>query len=197
MKSIHKKIYNLAFPYYKKGRDGDVEHLNWLIEVIPQFLKDTNLDSDIMMPLIILHDTGYSKTAKKNDAFNKDVRIEHTKHSEQISDKILNEINYPKDKIKKINYLVLHHDDWAFGKNFSDEPLLEFFTNFDFMWMASIEGFEIVRKIARMKKNEFVFEIERYEKINQKEGRVWYNKEIQKFYNKLMIERKKELKLQL
>ena len=69
MKEIYKKILEKALPYYEKGRQGDVEHVKWLVEVIPKFISDKDVDMDILIAVAILHDVGYAKVKKGSDPF--------------------------------------------------------------------------------------------------------------------------------
>ena len=87
----------------------------------------------------------------------------------------------------------MKHDNWAFGDDFADEPVLRIFNNFDFMWMASEKGFDIVRKFMKKESKEFYEQINEFQQKNEEEGRKWFNKKIEDFYNQLMRERKEGL----
>ncbi|MFC1698011.1 HD domain-containing protein, partial [Nanoarchaeota archaeon] len=158
---VYEKIHKLATPYYKKGRQGDEEHHNWLYDVIPNFI-DKKIDPDILIPVILLHDIGYSKVKKGADPFKLDIRKFHSEEGAKLAEKILKKINYPKGKISKIKKLVLRHDNWAFGDTFKDNPTLLLFHNFDFMWMASEKGFDIVKKIMKQNRKDFYEQIKKF-----------------------------------
>jgi len=190
MKEIYKQILNKSIPYYEEARKGDIEHINWLFNIIPKYINKTEIDFDILMPLVILHDIGYSKVPKNSNPYNLDIRELHSKEGAKISEKILISLKYPKSKIKEIKRLILKHDNWAFGDDFSDEPALRIFNNFDFMWMASEKGFDIVRRFMKKTPKEFYKQIKDFEKTNKKQGRKWFNKKIQELYNNLMNSRK-------
>ena len=143
--------------------------------------------------MILLHDVGYSKVPKGSNPFDLKIRKSHSKEGAKIAQEILEELNYQKDKIIEIKRLILKHDNWAFGDDFSDEPVLIIFSNFDFMWMASEKGFSIVRKFVSKEPKKFYKQIQEFQKKNEEEGRKWFNKKIEKFYNQLMKERKKGL----
>ena len=142
MKIIYKKILEKALPYYEKGRKGDVEHVKWLFNTIPKFVDET-MDIETLIPVVLLHDVGYSKVQKGSNPFDLNIRKLHSEEGAKIAVKILEELKYPKEKISEIKRLILKHDNWAFGDSFTDEPLLLFFQNFDFMWIASKEGFKM------------------------------------------------------
>jgi HD superfamily phosphodiesterase len=114
MKEIYKKIWELAKPFYKEGREMDIEHIKWMINDIISVCRKENLDETILLPLVILHDIGYSKIQKKNP-FELDSRKEHMREGAKITREILEKLKYSKSKIKKIVYLVSIHDNWAFG----------------------------------------------------------------------------------
>ena len=191
MKEIYKQILKKAIPYYEKGRKWDVEHVKWLFNTVPKFVDET-IDIEILIPVVILHDVGYSKVPNGSDPFDLKIRKLHSEEGAKIAGKILKELNYPKEKIPKIKRLILKHDNWAFGDSFADEPLLLLFQNFDFMWMTSRKGFEMCRGSKEPK--EFYKQIEKFQEDNIKRGIKWYNKKVEDFYNKLMKDRKKELK---
>ncbi len=188
----YKKILEKAIPYYEEGREGDVEHVNWLFETVPKFIDDS-IDLDILMPVVLLHDVGYSKVPKGSNPYNLDIRKLHSEEGAKIAENILKELDYSTEKIEEIKSLILKHDNWAFGDSFEDEPILRVFNNFDFMWMASEKGFDIVRRIMKQEKEKFYEQIKEFQRKNEEEGRKWYNKEIEEYYNKLMEERKKEV----
>jgi len=187
MKRKYYEIYSLAVLLYQKSRISDLDHINWLLKTVPRFNK--YFDEDILIPLIILHDVGYSFIKTK------DSRKEHMKKGALLSFKILTSLKYDLQKIKIITRLISIHDNWAFGKSFKDEPLLQFFNNFDFMWMASKKGFKLKSKSKNKKPHELLNEIKKLQRVNIKEGRFWYNKKIEKYYEKLIGARKKEYNL--
>jgi len=193
MKEIYKKILEKALPLYEKGREGDVEHIKWLVEVITKYVDESEVDYDILIPVVLLHDVGYSKVPKGSNPFDLDIRKFHSEEGAKIAEEILEELNYPKDKINEIKRLILKHDNWAFGDDFADEPVLRIFTNFDFMWMASEKGFDIVRKFMKKEPKEFYEQIKEFQRKNEEEGRKWFNNKIEEFYNQLMKERKEGL----
>ena len=193
MEKIYQQILKEALPYYEKGRNGDVEHIKWLVKVVPKYVDESEIDFSLLIPVIILHDVGYAKVPEKNDPYNLDNRKLHSEEGAKITEKILRKLNYPQDKIAKIKKFVLHHDDWAFGESFKDEPVLKVFNNFDFIWMTSKKGFQIVRKFLGLNKKEFYQQIPKYYKKNNEEGRTFFNKNIELFYKKLMKDRKKEI----
>jgi hypothetical protein len=190
MKEIYKKILKKALPLYEKGRDGDVEHIKWLSEIVPRFANEREVDFDVLIPVVLLHDVGYSKVPKGANPYDLNIRKLHSKEGAKIAGKILEELDYPKAKITEIKRLILKHDNWAFGDDFVDEPVLRIFNNFDFLWMASEKGFAIVRKLMKKEPKEFFHQIQEIKLKNDKEGRKMFNKKIENFYNQLMKERK-------
>ena len=192
MKQIYKQILEKALPYYEKGREGDIEHIKWLSKTVVKFI-DKTIDPDILMHLVILHDVGYANVPKDSDSYNLNIRKLHSEESAKIAEKILEELKYLKEKILEIKRLILKHDNWAFGDSFADEPLLLLFQNFDFIWLASKERFEIYRK-NNQGFIEFNKQIEKFQEDNIKRGIKWYNKKVENYYRQLMEEQKEELK---
>ncbi|MBR9692349.1 HD domain-containing protein [Candidatus Woesearchaeota archaeon] len=193
MKEIYGKILEKALPFYEQGREGDVEHIRWLSEVITEYVDESEVDFDILIPVVLLHDVGYARVPQGSNPFNLDIRKFHSEQGAEIAEEILGELEYPKDKIAEVKRLILKHDNWAFGDDFSDEPILRIFSNFDFMWMATEKGFDIVRKFMKQEPEEFYKQIGTFQKKNEEEGRTWVNEKIEAFYHQLMNERKQQL----
>ena len=193
MKKVYGEILQKALPYYEQGRKGDVEHVKWLFEIVTKYVDESEIDFDVLMPVVILHDVGYSKVPKGSDPFNLDIRKLHSEAGAKIAEQILMEVDYPEGKVAEVKRLILKHDNWAFGDSFADEPVLRIFNNFDFMWMASKKGFDIVRKFMKQEPKEFYEQIQKFQAENEEQGRKWFNKKINDIYKKLMKERKAKL----
>lgn len=191
MKVVYQRLLEKALPYYKNSRKGDVEHIKWLVRTVPKFINENDVDFDILMPMIILHDIGYSKVPRDSNPFDLDIRKMHSEQGAAIAERLLKEVHYPENKIIEIKRLIMKHDNWALGDSFVGEPILRIFNNFDFMWMASKKGFDIVRAFLDKSPEEFCRQIEIFQEKNEKEGRVWFNKKIEDYYHKLLKEREK------
>ena len=162
MKEIYKKMWQLALPYYKKGRPGDVEHIKWMIKESIKVSKKESIDDSILLPLIILHDIGYAET-KKDNPFKINLRKEHMKKGAIIATQILKKINYPKNKSKRIIYFISVHDNWALKKYkiYKTHKLLGIFNDLDYMWMFTPKGFNIVRKFKKFSQKEMIVFLEK------------------------------------
>ncbi len=191
----YKKLLQKALPYYKKGRKGDIEHIKWLYKTVPKFIDkhDKQIDLDILMPVVILHDVGYSKVPKNSDPFNLNIRKLHSLEGAKIAEKILTQLKYSKNKIKTIKKLIKRHDDWAFGKNFLDEPVLQIFNNFDFIWIYTKKGFDIVRKFTKQNKKDFYKQSLIFYKDFKDSGRKFYSKKIKQYFKHLIKQRKRDI----
>lgn len=190
----YKQLLEKALPYYEQGRPMDVEHIKWLYKTVPQFVSQGELDHTILMPLVVLHDVGYSKIPKGSDSYNLDIRKAHSEYGAEIARALLTEMNYAKQSIDEVCRLVLKHDNWAFGDSFVDEPYLLAFNNFDFMWMATEKGFKMCREgfKGRPSPTEFYHIVEKFQQANIDRGSRWFNEKIRTHYVQLMNERKKE-----
>jgi len=194
MKKIYLRIWELAKPLYLEGRPMDIEHVEWLIDTIPKYVSEDELDYDVLLPLAILHDVGYSKVPKNSNSYNLDIRRLHMKEGVKLAKEILEKLNYPENKTNEICRLISKHDDWAFGDSFADDKLLLAFQNFDFIWMVSEKGFDLVRTHLKIKMNskEFIKHIKDAQVANIKRGTLWFSKKIENLYETLLEERKKE-----
>ena len=165
-----RKDFYGAISYYKKGRQGDVKHISWLrerlIDLKPVITKK-DIDFDIIFALTILHDTGYAKLPKGYNPFHEKIRKTHAEKSAEIAKIILKKVDFPKSKQKKTLRLIKHHDDWAFGKPLK-ETEWKIFTDLDFSWEASKNGFDIVRKFLNQTRKEFLKTVQKHYKQKQK-----------------------------
>jgi len=191
LKKIYSSILEQAIPFYEKGRERDVAHVKWLFKTIPKYVRPDELDYDILMPVAILHDVGYSAVPKGASPLNLDIRKLHSEEGAKIAGKILSKLDYSKEKIPEIEKLVLKHDNWAFGDSFRDEPILSAFNNFDFLWVLSPDGFKSYQQILEKDAPNTIMRIEEDQKANLDRGMKWFNDRIEKFYNQLLSERKK------
>ena len=84
MNSLFKKLWDAARPYYEKGRPMDVQHIEWMIPEAWKVCENENIDEYLLIPLVILHDIGYSHISTKS-TFHKNVRKAHMKEGAVLS----------------------------------------------------------------------------------------------------------------
>ena len=156
MKEIYLQLWELAKPYYLQGRPMDIDHVQWMMGDALLVCEQEGLDDSLLLPLLFLHDVGYSECPKTNP-FELDLRRLHMKKGAAIAKKLLEKAKYPAEKVEKIVYYVSVHDNWAFGDNevFKDK-ILGVFNDLDYLWMATPKGFEAIRKILKKNKKEMV-----------------------------------------
>ena len=146
MKTILKKIWELALPYQDK-RD-DIGHAEVTLSYAKKLITSDNGDEDIIIPSIILHDIGWSQLSEKDRfiIFDHDatkdqklaVRIMHQDESVRLGRKILMDVKYPSEKMPEILEIVSQHDtrNGFISKN---EGLTR---DADKLWRFSKIGFE-------------------------------------------------------
>lgn len=191
MDKIYSQIWKLAKPYYKIGRSMDIDHIEWMMKDALLVCEKERLDDSLLLPLVILHDVGYSKAPKKNP-WGLDMRKIHMREGEIITRKILTELNYPPDKIEKICYYVSVHDNWAYGdiEPFNKEKILGVFTDLDFTWMATPKGFPAVMEILNKDEKEMIEYLE--DRETPAKGLPFSTKTTKELFEKYMDDRKKE-----
>ena len=193
MNDIYKKIWELAKPYYKKGRPMDIDHIEWMMKEADKMCDIEGIDKTIFLPLVILHDVGYSEVQDpKSNPFQLDMRRAHMKAGEELSQKILKKLGYDPEKIKKISYYISVHDGWALGNNdlFINDPILGTFNDLDFMWMATSKGFPSILKIRKYSSKEMLDYLINSDKLIK---RPFSNKTNRELFEKYISERKKEI----
>jgi hypothetical protein len=192
MEEIYNKIWQIAKPYYEKGRPMDVEHIEWMMQDAEKVCENENIDKTLLMPLVILHDIGYALiNHKENDSYKVDLRKAHMQAGAELAKEILNGIHYDPSKIDKITYYISVHDNWALGDDevFKD-PLLGTFQDLDFMWMISPKGFRAAVGMYKKTPKEIIDYYKNNEKLIKRPLATKTTKEL--FY-KYIEERKKEL----
>jgi putative nucleotidyltransferase with HDIG domain len=183
MEKRYLQIWELAKPYYKKGRPMDIAHINWMTKNAEKVVEKENLDSSILIPLVILHDVGYA--VSKKAYFEKDKKTQHMKEGAKISREILEKLNYDKKKIKVICGLIKIHDNWIFGdyKIYKKNKILWVFNDLDFIWLLTKKGFSEVRKVLNLNKKQMLEYIKK-DKRHQKLG--FATKTTEKLYKDLL-----------
>ncbi len=188
MKEIYEKIWKLALPYYEKGRPMDIDHIEWMMKDAMLVCKKEALDDSLLLPLVILHDVGYAN-CKKDNPYKLDMRKKHMMEGAKIAEKILIEVNYPKEKSVKIAHYISIHDNWAFGdyKIYEKEKLLGVFRDLDFIWVVTQKGFPAMQKVLSKNKKEML-------KYSIEQGaRTYHTKTAKKLFEKYLQDRKNEI----
>ncbi len=191
MKQIYEEIWELAKIYYQNGRPMDIDHVEWMMKEALLVCKKEQIDDSLLLPLVILHDVGYAEVPKGNP-FELNLRKAHMKEGAKIARNILERLNYPFDKIEKIKYYISVHDNWALGDNeiYKKELILAVFTDLDFMWMATPEGFSALMKILNKNKQEMLQYLETNEKLK---NRPFSTKTTKNLYEKYLKLRRREI----
>jgi hypothetical protein len=200
MKQIYSKIWKLAKPYYKKGRPMDIAHITWMMREGEKIARKEKLDDSLFIPLVILHDVGYG--VSEPVYFDKSKKGIHMKEGAKISKKILEKINYPKEKIKEIVYLVSVHDNWIYGEIdlYKKNRVLGAFNDLDFIWMTTPKIFK--RMCDKITKEGEIYLNKKInnpkdllkELMNEADKYGFKTKSAEKLYNKYLKELKKKVK---
>ncbi len=190
MEVIYKKIWDLAKPYYEKGRQMDIPHIEWMMERVEEVCQKENIDKSVLMPLAILHDVGYSELhdPANTNYYKVDVRRAHMKTGAIIGTKILNMLSYPKEKIDQIIHYISIHDNWAFGEVeiFIKDKLLGTFKDLDYLWIYTKVGCTSIQKTLKKSNSEMLSHL-RNEKtpiFNKKPFSTIYTKRLREKYLK-------------
>gem|GEM_PF-904046 len=182
---VYRELLKKAIPYYKKGRTGDVRHIQWLYYQLLKLrpvIKNKGYDFDILFALTILHDVGYSRIQKPFDPFDLPIRKLHAQESARIAREILNIAGFIRFKRKKTFKLIREHDAWAFKKPLQD-PEWRIFSDLDFIWETSREGFDIVRRFLHQNRREFLNTVKQHYK-NKKVTNPFFLSETEKLFIK-------------
>ena len=162
-------IWTEARPYYFKARPMDIAHIEWMRAIARTLCATEKIDSTILIPLVILHDVGYS-SMREGNPFDLNVRKYHMVEGAKISSALLSHINYPSEKTKQIVTYVSVHDEWAFGNNavFNSDIILGTLNDLDFIWMLTPIGFEEISRIRNCSTNEMLTFVGKNEKLTNR-----------------------------
>jgi len=149
MDKIYLKIWELAKPYYQQGRSYDILHVKWMMKEADRIADLENLDKKLLLPIVILHDVGYSLINQKNPNIkDKEIKIIHMKEGAKIAGKILSKINYNKEISKRVVYYISVHDNWLLEDDtpFQECKEMAVFNDLDFLWVTA--SFNIFKDMA-------------------------------------------------
>jgi HD superfamily phosphodiesterase len=115
MKPVFEKIRQLALPFLNT-RHNDV-HTDISILLAFELLEREGGDEDIVIPAIILHDTGWKRVpadlhlkAFGPNASNTELNRLHEVEGAKIAEDILRKLNYDADKTRDIVEIIAGHD---------------------------------------------------------------------------------------
>ncbi len=193
MKEIYKKIWQLAQPYYRKGRPMDIDHVEWMMKDALLVCEKEGCDDSLLLPLVILHDVGYANLPSQHP-FSISSKQEHMKKGAEIAEDILEKVDYPKNKITQITSLIFVHDNWLLGDDtvFKENTILAVFNDLDYMWLATPKGFSLFMKILHKKPQEMLQFLSTNEKLTR---RPFATKTTKELYEQYIVDRKKEFLL--
>lgn len=148
MKNIFNKLWELAKPYYLEGRPTDIDHIRWMMNEAEIVCQKEKIDDSVLLPLVILHDIGYSESPKDNP-FKIDMRKLHMAAGTKIAKTILDSVKYPQEKIDQIVYFISVHDNWALDDHqvFNNNPILGIFNDLECIWGVTTKGFNALMGI--------------------------------------------------
>lgn len=159
MEHVYQKIWQLAKPYYEKGRVYDIDQINWMTPMANKIADTEGLNKKILMPLVILHDVGWSKVKRLNPNIkDKETKKIHMKASAQIAQEILEQVGYDKELTKKVVHYISVHDNWVLGDNkpFKKSKEMAFFNDLDFLYVtSSFQTFKTMGESMSMNPKEF------------------------------------------
>ncbi len=191
MKEVYKKIWQLAQPYYFKGREMDIDHIKWMMQDALLVCEKDGIDDSLLLPLVILHDVGYANLDSAHP-FSVSSKKEHMKKGTKIAQSILEKVNYPKDKSQQIAYYVSVHDNWLLGDDsvFKENIILAIFNDLDYIWMATPKGFSFFLKLLQKTPKELILFLDTNEKLIR---RPFSTKTTKILYEQYLDDRKKDL----
>lgn len=118
MKSIYKKIWDLALTYQDAREDKG--HGKVVTHYATKICKIEKVNEDVVVPAAILHDIGWSQLSKNERMLIFDhsvsqekrlkARYKHQDLGVKLAKNILKEINYPEELTNEILEIISQHD---------------------------------------------------------------------------------------
>ncbi|MCG6881171.1 MAG: HD domain-containing protein [Deltaproteobacteria bacterium] len=144
LKEICERIWDLARPYLNTRKNDT--HTEIAAGLAQQLLAQEGGDEDIVMPAIILHDTGWKKVPEdvQSKAFGPKATLPewnrvHEVEGARIAGHILRSVNYPNDKILEIQEIIKEHDSRKEPLSLNDSIVKDA----DKLWRYSQNAFQI------------------------------------------------------
>jgi len=179
MNKKYQKIWKLALPYIRAGREKDFTHVKGVVKAMEIIIKSGLGDESLLIPAAILHDTGWCRVSKKlQKSQDKKDRIKalrlHLKYSAIIAAKILRELGYEPREIKKIAEIIKAHK-FADPKEINKRILIDA----DCLSDCFKEQFECDMKSYKLSK-EKLYNFRKDNKFYTKVAEEIFNREIEK-----------------
>jgi len=189
----HDQLLAAALQLYSLGRPMDIEHIHWMYSTLCGMLPLSEVRTDIVVPLVILHDIGYSALSVQSP-FELELRREHMSVGAEMAEPLMSAAGYDHDIIVRVCQLIAIHDIWAFGEH---EPYREYcelgiLNDLDFAWMATNDGFTALCSILVKTPSELFRYLAENEKLK---NRPFICSEIERVFFALLTERKAALKI--
>ena len=189
LKGVHKKIWELAFPYQDKRNDeGHAEHIVFFAQ---KLLLLEKADPDVVIPAAILHDVGWSQLSaeERHLAYISDqleIRKKHQEEGVKIAEKILEQAGLnDQARIEHILEIISGHDT-RIGSFSKEDALVR---DADKLWRYSEVGVSTNIRIKGVRDRQWREELERW--IDQ-EG-FFFTESARTIARKELEDRKKEV----
>jgi uncharacterized protein len=170
--------------YLEKARPGDLDHTLRVVELIKELLKTEKSDPDILIPAAYLHDVGQSglfeEGEKVDTKINQDKLKEHMRKGALISKEILTKLNYPKESIEKISWIISVHDNWYTEDDYEVGILM------DADNLSKLDIIDIKRKYKNPKEKIEMWEKDMPKRLKTKTGKLMYKELMEKLKKELL-----------
>ena len=161
IKPIYQKIFEKAKPFLRTRKN--LIHTQISLRYALQLLRYEKGDEGVVIPAIILHDVGWSVvpehlhlTAFGPNPTNPKLGRVHEVEGAKIAKAILEEFNYPPEKIKEIYRIIQGHDSRKRPLSWNDRIVKDS----DKLWRYSRRGMAIDLSRFRIPRQEYLVFLE-------------------------------------
>lgn len=193
MDTFFRRIVAKAVPYYRLAQEYTQEHLAWMIPEALEVAQKENLDPRVLIPLVILHDIGYSQLPHSNP-FDAKRRKDHMRYGAELSRKVLSDIGCSPGLIEKITWYVARHDNWSLGEHglFKNDKNLGVLNDLDYISMLTEASFPFIESFLRQDNHGLVNFLESDEKLT---NRPFVNQTTRQLFERCLCQQKAKLVL--
>jgi HD superfamily phosphodiesterase len=158
LKEVFEKIWKLAEPYQDQREDDG--HARTSLDYALKLVETEDVNPDVVIPAIILHDIGYSQIPQERrmKIFAPDaspgersgVQYEHQVEGVMLALKILRQVDYPPELTDEILQIISGHDTRK-GFISRNEGVVR---DADKLWRTSKQGFFVAEERAKKREAE-------------------------------------------
>jgi HD superfamily phosphodiesterase len=188
MDDIYTDILEKALPFYRRRSAFHARRIQWLLGAAAEFVNESDVDIDLLMQYIILHDTGSADAPK--------VSKQRSERSAVLAERILKEQGFASEKIDLLKELIQKKYTWKSDDSMAEEPVMKIFSNLELLWKVSDEGFTYIKQKKKDATRAYYSIVQEVDD-GLESKRLWYSDTMKKLFRDQLAKRRKEYNVQV